>query len=206
LNKKFTLNKKFSDKVSGKINGKKPRKIPGKIPSKKYLIIIAIIAIIFIALIYNVLASGTHYTSKGEDGVEISFNYPAGWAFQERTAGILIQGEKNGTDNTTNRSVVTIAKVSANSTSVEQIKSNNIYIKTGKITNETNRTVADATAQVIDIDEMAGPERGKLGEVKLVLFSKDNYIYTITFLNGQTVKGLENDINHILNSFNINKT
>ncbi len=183
-----------------------PSKIPGKIPSKKYIIIIAIVAIISITLIYNIVTSGTNYTSKGQDGVEISFNYPTGWAFEERAAGALIQGEKNGTSNVTNRSVVTIAKVAANSTSVEQIKSNNIYIKTGTITNETNRTVAGVTAQVINIDEMAGPERGKLGEVELILFSKDDNIYTITFLNGETVKGLENDINHILNSFNINKT
>ena len=33
------------------------------------------------------MTSGTHFTSKDNDGNEISFNYPDGWAIQERTAG-----------------------------------------------------------------------------------------------------------------------
>lgn len=147
------------------------------------------------------MASGTHYSSKNSEGKEISFNYPNGWAFQERTPGALIQGEKNSTDNSTNRSVVTITKISANGTSLDRVKNNDIYFKTGKVLNETNRTVDGVQASVIDIEEMAGPERGKLGEVKLVLFTKDNYIYTISFVTGGSLEGIKNDIDHILNSF-----
>jgi len=171
---------------------------------KKIIIILAIALIIVFGLVYNILTSGTHYNSTGEDGIEISFNYPDGWAFQERTAGVLIQGEKNGTDNSTNRSVATINRISTNGTSLDQIRNNNAYIKTGKIVNETNRTIDDVEATVIDIDEMGGPDRGKLGEVKLILFSKDDYIYTISFVTGGSIKDIESDINHILNSFHAN--
>ncbi len=59
---------------------------------------------------------------------------------------------------------------------------------------------------MIDIDEMAGPERGKLGEVKLVLLSKDDYIYTITFVTGGTLEKMKGDIDHILNSFQTGKS
>jgi hypothetical protein len=97
--------------------------------------------------------------------------------------------------------VVTINKISLNGTSLDQVKNNNIYIKTGKVFNETNRTVDGVKASVIDIEEMAGPERGKLGEVKLVLYSKDNYIYTISFVTGGSLEKLKGDIDHILNSF-----
>jgi uncharacterized protein YxjI len=55
------------------------------------------------------------------------------------------------------------------------------------------------------IDEMAGPERGKLGEVSLVIFKKDDYIYTITFVTGGSLEDIEDDINHILNSFHISE-
>ena len=84
---------------------------------------------------------------------------------------------------------------------LDQVKSNDIYVKTGKIVNETNRTVDGVTATVIDIEEMGGPERGKLGEVKLILFSKDNYIYSISFVTGESIKDIEKDIDLILNSF-----
>nr|WP_319374880.1 PsbP-related protein [uncultured Methanobacterium sp.] len=164
-------------------------------------IIVVVILILLMAFVYNIMASGTHYSSKDSSGNEISFNYLNGWAFQERTAGVLIQGEKNSTDNSTNRSVVTITRISVNKTSLDQVKNNDIYFKTGKVLNETNRTVDGVQASVIDIEEMAGPERGKLGEVKLVLFSKDNYIYTISFVTGGSLEGLKNDIDHILNSF-----
>jgi hypothetical protein len=170
--------------------------------NKKVTVIIGVVIIIIImGLVYNIMASGTHYSSKDSEGNEISFNYPNGWTFQERTPGALIQGEKNSTDNSTNRSVVTLTKISLNGTSMDQVKNNNIYFKTGKVFNETNRTVDGIQASVLDIEEMAGPERGKLGEVKLVLFSKDNYIYTITFVTGGTLEGIKNDIDHILNSF-----
>lgn len=153
------------------------------------------------ALVYNIVASGTHYNSTDSEGNEISFNYPNGWTFQERTPGTLIQGEKNGTDNSTNRSVVTISKISLNGTSLAQVKNNDIYFKTGKVFNETNRSVDGVQAAVIDIEEMGGPERGKLGEVKLVLFSKDNYAYIISFVTGGSLENLKKDIDHILNSF-----
>lgn len=151
------------------------------------------------------MSSGTNFTSNGTDGMKISFNYPDGWAFQERSPGVLIQGEKNGTIDATNRSVVTIARVSGNGTTIDKIKNNDVYIKTGKIVNETNRTIDGVEAKVINIDEMAGPERGKLGEVELIIFSKDNYIYTISFVTGGTLKSIENDINFILNSFHVIK-
>jgi len=147
------------------------------------------------------MTSGTHYTSKDSDGNEISFNYPNGWAFQERTPGALIQGEKNSTENTSNRSVVTITRIPANGTSKDQVKNNNIYFTTGKVFNETNRSIDGVEATVLDIDEMGGPERGKLGEVKLVIFSKDNYIYTISFVTGGSLENLKSDIDQILNSF-----
>ncbi len=150
---------------------------------------------------YYIMTSGTHYTSKDSDGNEISFNYPNGWSFQERTPGVLIQGEKNSTENTTNRSVVTITRISANETSLDQVKNNNIYFTTGEVFNETNRSIDGVQATVLDINEMGGPERGKLGEVKLVIFSKDNYIYTISFVTGGSLENLESDINQILNSF-----
>jgi hypothetical protein len=170
--------------------------------NKKVTVIIGVvILIILIGLVYNIMASGTHYSSKDSGGNEISFNYPNGWTFQERTPGTLIQGEKNGTDNSTNRSVVTISKISLNGTSLDQVKNNDIYLKTGKVFNETNRSIDGVQAAVIDIEEMAGPERGKLGEVKLILFSKDNYIYTISFVTGGSLENLKNDIDHILNSF-----
>lgn len=152
-------------------------------------------------LIYNIMASGTHYISNDSKGSEISFNYPNGWTFQERTPGALIQGEKNSTDNSTNRSVVTITKISLNGTSLDQVKNRDIYFKTGKVFNETNRSVDGVQASVIDIEEMGGPERGKLGEVKLILFSKDNNIYTISFVTGGSLENLKNDIDHIVNSF-----
>jgi len=176
-----------------------------KITDKKIPIIIAIAVIIILGLVFYILTAGTPYTSKGEDGIEISFNYPNGWAFQDRTPGVLIQGEKNGTDNSTNRSVVTINRIAANETSLDQIRNDNPYIKTGSIVNETNRTIDGVEAAVIDIDEMGGPDSGKIGEVKLVLFSKDDYIYTISFVTGGSIKDIESDINHILNSFHINK-
>jgi hypothetical protein len=169
---------------------------------KKMIIVIAIVLVIFLGLIYMVLTSGTHYTSKDSE-MEISFNYPDGWTFQERKAGVLIQGEKNGTDNSTKRSVVTITKVSANGTSVKQIKNENSYINTGKIVNKTNRTVDGIKTTEIKIYEMSGPERGKLGEVSLVIFKKDDYIYTISFVTGGSLKDIENDIGHILNSFHV---
>jgi len=174
--------------------------------NKKITVIIGVVILIIImALVYNIMASGTHYSSKDSEGNEISFNYPNGWAFQERTPGTLIQGEKNSTDNSTYHSVVTISKISLNGTSLEQVKNNDIYFKTGKVFNETNRTVDGTQASVIDIEEMAGPERGKLGEVKLVLFSKDNYIYTISFVTGGSLENLKSDIDHILNSFHTGK-
>nr|WP_243687697.1 PsbP-related protein [Methanobacterium formicicum] len=94
----------------------------------------------------------------------------------------------------------------ANGTSLDQVKSNDIYLKTGTVINETNRSVDGVQATVIDIDEMAGPERGKLGEVKLVLLSKDDYIYTITFVTGGTLEKMKGDIDHILNSFQTGKS
>jgi hypothetical protein len=57
-----------------------------------------------------VLTSGTHYTSKDDNKMEISFNYPDGWTFEDRQAGVLIQGEKNGTGDSDKRTVVTITK------------------------------------------------------------------------------------------------
>lgn len=168
---------------------------------KKFIVIIVIVFIIFVSLVLSIMASGTHYSSKDNEGKEISFNYPSGWSFSERTPGALIQGEKNSTDNSTNRSVVTITKISLNGTSLDQLKQDNIYLKTGKVFNETNRTVDGVQASVIDIEEMAGPERGKLGEVKLVLFSKDNYAYIISFVTGGSLENLKKDIDHILNSF-----
>ncbi|EKF86515.1 PsbP-related protein [Methanobacterium formicicum] len=168
---------------------------------KKFIAIITVVLIILLVLGYNIMTSGTHYSSKDSDGNEISFNYPNGWAFQERTPGELIQGEKNSTENTTNRSVVTITRISANGTSMDQVKNNNIYFTTGKVFNETNRSIDGVQATVLDIDEMGGPERGKLGEVKLVIFSKDNYIYTISFVTGGSLENLKSDIDHILNSF-----
>lgn len=167
----------------------------------RFLVIITVVFIILLAVVFSVMASGTHYSSKNNDGKEISFNYPNGWSFSERTPGELIQGEKNSTDNSTNRSVVTINKISLNGTSLDQVKNNNIYVKTGRIFNETNRTMDGVQASVIDIEEMAGPERGKLGEVKLILFSKDNYIITISFVTGGSLENLKGDIDHILNSF-----
>jgi hypothetical protein len=168
---------------------------------KKFIAIITVVLIILLVLGYNIITSGTHYTSKDSDGNEISFNYPNGWVFQERAPGALIQGEKNSTENTTNRSVVTITRISANGTSVDQVKNNNIYFATGKVFNETNRSIDGVQATVLDIDEMGGPERGKLGEVKLVLLSKDNHIYTISFVTGGSLENLKSDIDHILNSF-----
>lgn len=167
--------------------------------NKKIILIISIVLIVLLVLVYNIMTSGTHFTSKDKDGMEISFNYPDGWTMQERTAGVLIQGDNTG--NSTKRSVVTISKISTNGTSVDQVKNNDIYVKTGKIVNKTNRTVDGVTATVIDIDEMGGPERGKLGEVKFILFSKNNYIYTITFVTGESLKNIQKDIDHILNSF-----
>lgn len=116
------------------------------------------------------------------------------------------KGKKNSTDNSTYRSVVTITRTLANGTSLDQVKSNDIYLKTGTVINETNRSVDGVQATVIDIDEMAGPERGKLGEVKLVLLSKDDYIYTITFVTGGTLEKMKGDIDHILNSFQTGKS
>ncbi|AUB56261.1 MAG: hypothetical protein KO318_02850 [Methanobacterium sp.] len=168
---------------------------------KRFITIITVVFIILLAMVFSIMASGTHFSSKNNEGKEISFNYPNEWSFSERTPGELIQGEKNSTDNSTNRSVVTINKISLNGTSLDQVKNNNIYIKTGKVFNETNRTVDGVKASVIDIEEMAGPERGKLGEVKLVLYSKDNYIYTISFVTGGSLEKLKGDIDHILNSF-----
>lgn len=162
---------------------------------------IVVVFIVLLALVYSIMASGTHYSSKNNEEKEISFNYPNGWSFSERTPGELIHGEKNSTDNSTYRSAVTITKISLNGTSLDQVKNDNIYIKTGKVFNETNRTVDGVQASVIDIEEMAGPERGKLGEVKLVLYSKDNYIYTISFVTGGSLENLKSDIEHILNSF-----
>jgi hypothetical protein len=169
--------------------------------NKKIIIISCIVLIVLLVLVYNIMTSGTHFTSKDKDGKEISFNYPDGWTIQERTAGVLILGEKNGTGNSTKHSVVTISKISANGTSVDQVKTNDIYVKTGKIVNETNRTVDGVTATVLDIDEMGGPERGKLGEVKFILFSKDYYIYSISFVTGESIKEIQKDIDLILNSF-----
>ena len=165
------------------------------------MVIIVVVLIILVALVFSIMASGTHYSSKNNEGKEISFNYPNGWSFSERTPGELIHGEKNSTDNSTNRSVVTITKISLNGTTLDQVKNDNIYIKTGKVFNETNRSVDGVQASVIDIEEMAGPKRGKLGEVKLVLFSKDNYIYTISFVTGGSLVNMKSDIDHILNSF-----
>jgi hypothetical protein len=172
---------------------------------KKMIIIIAIVIIIFLGLIYSVLTSGTHYTSKDDNKMEISFNYPDGWTFEDRQAGVLIQGEKNGTGDSDKRTVVTITKISANGTSVKQIKKENVYINTGKLINETNRTIDGVQTKEMIIDEMAGPERGKLGEVSLVIFKKDDYIYTITFVTGGSLEDIEDDINHILNSFHISE-
>ena len=177
-----------------------------KFINKKFMVVAAVILVIILAMVYFTIASGTHYTSKDSKGNEISFNYPSGWVFQERTAGELIQGEKNSTDNSTYRSVVTITRTLANGTSLDQVKSNDIYLKTGTVINETNRSVDGVKATVIDIDEMAGPERGKLGEVKLVLLSKDDYIYTITFVTGGTLEKMKGDIDHILNSFQTGKS
>nr|WP_054858788.1 hypothetical protein [Methanobacterium formicicum] len=58
------------------------------------MVVAAVILVIILAMVYFTIASGTHYTSKDSKGNEISFNYPSGWVFQERTAGELIQGEK----------------------------------------------------------------------------------------------------------------
>jgi hypothetical protein len=176
-----------------------------KFINKKFLLIAAVILIIFLAMVYYIIASGTHYTSKDSNGNEISFNYPDGWAFQERVAGELIQGEKNGTDDSTYRSVVTINRTLASATSLDQVKSNNVYLKSGKIINETSRSVDGVEATVIDIEKLGGPERGKLGEVKLVLLSKEDYIYTITFVTGGTLEKMKDDIDHILNSFQTRK-
>ncbi len=167
------------------------------------IIIISVVIIIFLGLIYSVLTSGTHYTSKDDNKMEISFNYPDGWTFEERQAGVFIQGEKNGTGDNDNRTVVTIKKISANGTSVKELKKENVYINTGKLVNETNRTIDGVQTKEMIIDEMAGPERGKLGEVSLVIFKKDDYIYTITFVTGGSLEDIEGDINHILNSFHI---
>ncbi|PKL73605.1 MAG: hypothetical protein CVV29_02655, partial [Methanobacteriales archaeon HGW-Methanobacteriales-2] len=108
---------------------------------KRFITIITVVFIILLAMVFSIMASGTHFSSKNNEGKEISFNYPNEWSFSERTPGELIQGEKNSTDNSTNRSVVTINKISLNGTSLDQVKNNNIYIKTGKVFNETNRTV-----------------------------------------------------------------
>ncbi len=163
----------------------------------------AIVLIVLCAVVYNIMTSGTHFTSKDTEGKEISFNYPDGWSIQERTAGVLIQGEKNATDNSTKRSVVTITKTPINGNSIEQVKTNDIYFKTGKIVNETNRTVDGVTATLLDIEEMGGPERGKLGEVKLIFFSKGNYIYSIIFVTGDSIKNIQKDIDLFLNSFHV---
>lgn len=169
--------------------------------NKKIILIVGIVLIVLCVFVYNIMTSGTHFTSKDTDGNEISFNYPDGWSIQERASGVLIHGEKNATENSSKRSVVTITKISTNGNSMEQVKTNDIYFKTGKIVNETNRTIDGVTATVLDIEEMGGPERGKLGEVKLILFSKGNYIYSIVFVTGDSIKNIEKDVDLFLNSF-----
>jgi len=44
-----------------------------KFINKKFLLIAAVILIIFLAMVYYIIASGTHYTSKDSNGNEIRF-------------------------------------------------------------------------------------------------------------------------------------
>ena len=66
--------------------------------NKKIILYIGIVLIVLCVFVYNIMTSGTHFTSKDSEGNEISFNYPDGWSIQERASGVLIQGEKNATD------------------------------------------------------------------------------------------------------------
>jgi hypothetical protein len=168
---------------------------------KKALIALIIILVVIFAAVYLITSSGTHYSSNDTAGKEISFNYPTGWAFEDQTAGVVIQGEKNATNSTSSRAVVTISKISAGGTSVDKIKSDDTYVKTGKIVNETNLTVDGTKAIAVTIEEMGGPEIGKIGESKLILFTKNGNIYKISFVTGDTIKTIQSDIDFIVNSF-----
>ncbi len=148
------------------------------------------------------LTSGTEYTSKEDNGTIIKFNYPDGWRFNEFKAGVHIQGEKNDSENG-GRAVVTINKIPANGTSVDKIKKENSYMRTGKILNQTDLEIDGIKTTLFRIQLIGGPERGKLGEATLVIFKKEDYLYSISFVSGGSLEKIEPDIEHILNSFHV---
>lgn len=165
--------------------------------------VIGIMGIISVLLLV-VLASGctsttsaNHYSSKDSAGKEISFDYPNNWTFEDMAAGIVIQGEKNSTNNT----AVTISKLSAGSSSLEALKDNATYVKTGNIVSETNRTVDGVNAIEVTLDQVAGPAIGKIGEAKVIIYIKNGNVYTLSFFTGDTLQSIQNDIDTIVNSF-----
>lgn len=154
-------------------------------------------------LILVVLASGctstsaNQFTTKDSAGKEMSFTIPAGWTFEERAPGMVVSGETNKTNHT----AVTISKLPTNGASLEVLKNNATYVKTGKIVSEVNRTVDGVQAYEITTDQMAGALIGKIGEAKDIIFIKNGNVYKISFFTGGTLQQIQQDIDTIVNSF-----
>jgi outer membrane lipoprotein-sorting protein len=154
-------------------------------------------------LILVVLASGctsssstNQYSSKDSAGNTMSFDIPDGWIFKDKAPGIVIQGETNKTNFTS----VTISKLSADGSSLEDLKHNATYARIGKIVSETNRTVDGVKAYQITT-KISGQVVGQLGEGKSFVFVKDGNMYTIEFYTGEKLSKIQQDIDTIVNSF-----
>lgn len=165
--------------------------------NKSMIGILSILVLVVLVSGCSSTNSANHYSSKDTTGKEISFDYPNGWTFEDRAAGIVIQGEKNDTNITT----VTISKLPAGSSSLETLKNNSTLVRTGTIVSETNRTVDGVTAKEITLNQVAGAAIGKIGEAKVVIYIKNGNVYTISFFTGDTIQNIQDDIDTIVNSF-----
>lgn len=141
--------------------------------------------------------SGNQFTTKDSSGKEMSFTVPDGWTFDEDAPGVVVSGETNKTNNT----AVVISKLPTNGASLEDLKSNTTYVKTGNRVSEVTRTVDGVQAYEITTDQMAGPLIGKLGEAKDIIFVKNGNVYKISFFTGGTLQSIQQDIDTIVNSF-----
>lgn len=165
--------------------------------NKSVIGILSILVLVVLVSGCSSTNSANHYISKDAAGKEMSFDYPNGWTFEDRAAGIVIQGEKNGTNNT----AVTISKLPAGSSSLETLKNNATLVRTGTIVSETNRTVDGVNAMEVTLNQVAGTAIGKIGEAKVVIYIKNGNVYTISFFTGDTLQTIQNDIDTIVNSF-----
>ena len=161
--------------------------------------IIGIMAVLILVVLASgcTSTSGNQFTTKDSSGKEMSFTIPDGWAFSEDAPGVVVSGETNKTNHT----AVTISKLPANGASLEDLKHNTTYIKTGKIVSEVTRTVDGVQAYEITTDQMAGVLIGKIGEAKDIVFVKDGNVYKISFFTGETLQQIQQDIDTIVNSF-----